>query len=235
MCDVLRSRRCIAALRAAVAALVIAVGVVGTATRSEAVSTTVITLDGRSSYWPVEDVAGQIQTDCKGVTERVTVKFVGRDRSFGATFHCVDVNGHPASVVPELLALASQQPGVRRRANRVAAIDNALRPDQRVGYGPTPADLAWALATGSDGRCGSADNLKRIRADMTSAANTVVESPEGTYVESPERWTLVEAVWIAGVCPEQLSTLLGSVTRLGHPEAATAVKQTIEQARDSIR
>ena len=62
---------------------------------------------------------------------------------------------------------------------------------------------------------------------MTTAANTIVESPE--------RWTLLEAVWIAGVCPEQLSTLLRSVTRLGHPEAATAVKHTIEQARDAIR
>jgi len=219
----------IGALRGAVAALVIALGVIGSATSSEALSKTVITLDERSSFTPVEDVARQIEADCKGVTERVAVKIIARDRSFGETFNCVDVNGHPASVVPQLLDLASQQPGVRQRANRLTAIDNALPADQRVGYGPTPPDLSWGLAAGAYGRCGSADNVKQIRADLATAAS------KGASAESPEQWTLIEAVWIAGVCPEQLPTLLRTITQLGHPDAATAVKRTIQQARASVR
>jgi hypothetical protein len=216
-------------LRGAVSALVVAGFVVGVVAAGEASSTTDITLDARSVVYPVDDVARQIQTDCTGITDRVAIKIVTRHRSFGESFNCVDVNGHAASVVPQLLDLAARQPGVQRQANRVIAIDHALPPEQRAGYGPTPPDLAWYLASEAFGRCESADDLKQIRADLATSANRM------PVAESPEQWTLIEAVWIAGVCPKQLQTLFRSVTRLGHPDAAAAVKRTIQQARESIK
>ena len=202
--------------------------VLGVASASRALSATNIILDARGSGWyEVDDVARQVETDCKGITDRVSLKIVAPHRSYGDTFNCVDVNGHPASVVPQLLDLAAKQPGVQRRANRVAAIDSALPADQRVGYDVN--SMLWSMAAGFDGRCGSADDLKQIRTDLATAAN---KSPGP---ESPERWTLIEAVYIAGACPQQLPTLFRSVARLGHADAATAVRETIKQARDSIK
>ena len=105
----------IGALRGAAAALVIALGVIGSATSSEALSKTVITLDERSSFTPSRMSHVRLRRTARASRASLRSQIIARDRSFGETFHCVDVNGHPASVVPQLLDLASQQPGVRQR------------------------------------------------------------------------------------------------------------------------
>jgi hypothetical protein len=80
--------------------------------------------------------------------------------------------------------------------------------------------LTWYLAAGQPETCSRARNRVEIQNGMTAGARD----------ETPEYWTLIEAVLLAGACPDRLDDLYANVTALGYPDAARAVDQYIDQA-----
>ena len=52
--------------------------------------------------------------------------------------------------------------------------------------------------------------------------------------ENPVHWTLVEAVPIAVMCPQQLPGFYRNVSRLGEPDAAATAKGLVQQALKTL-
>jgi hypothetical protein len=138
-------------------------------------------------------------------------------------FDCDAVRGGTASVAGELLAEAGQHNDAARKAERVIKIQNRLPAGDRTTY---DHDLmVWSYATG-DPRwwCGRPLTPKEVQTNMATAAK---QPPPRT--ETPERWTLIEAVQVAGTCPTRLPTLYRTVRKAGEPAAVAAVEDLINK------
>jgi hypothetical protein len=182
-------------------------------------SSTVVTLDEHDGIYPLEDVAQQVKDGC-AQTDHLTIKVMTRVARFATKFDCIDARAQTTDTIStQLVATAARQNDARKRADRVVAIDHALPVADQVGY--ERDSMIWSFAAGLSGRCERADRVNEIRADMASAARA--------SNETPVRWTIIEAVRIAGACPEQLPVLFRSVSKVGQPEAAEEVARVIHR------
>jgi hypothetical protein len=117
-----------------------------------------------------------------------------------------------------LVSAARRQNGAATKADLIIALDDKLLPD--VTYDRD--SMIWTIATGNWRPCLRAQRPAEIRANMTAAGQAAKETPE--------HWTLVEAVTIVAVCPRQLPALYRNVSRVGEPDAAATAKGLVEQA-----
>ena len=109
------------------------------------------------------------------------------------------------------------------KAAVVERLENALQSE--LGYEVSPnrvSQLIWSFAIGSPETCRRATDRQQIQESMSAVADR----------ETPERWTLIEAVLLAGACPNRLEDLYANVEALGHPEAAMAVRAKIDAAME---
>jgi hypothetical protein len=169
---------------------------------------------------PLDDVVAQIDRACDE-SPRVPVRVVSGDDAFEVSFDCARIQAdRPAAIHAELLNGVADFHDARRRAERVVAVDRALPREHRVGY---QRDwMVWSFAGGKTEACRWAHRPRVIRQNMESAASA--------SWETPERWTMVEAVKLVGDCPDRLDDLYDNVRRIGEPEAAQAVERRIERA-----
>jgi hypothetical protein len=149
---------------------------------------------------------------------RVAVEFP--HRRVEATVNCDELRRTgPSGVATALLASSADVNDSATKAARVIAIQHAL-PWTTT---PPPYDhdlLAWGLVRG-DGSCRSNNDLAWVRKNI----------PDGMqHGETVGDWTRIEAVLIAGVCPDRLQDLYGNVAAAGYPGVARAVRAEIEHA-----
>jgi hypothetical protein len=177
-----------------------------------------IELDERHSVVLLDQVVAEIQRTCQ-TSERVALNVRSRVGRFSTSFDCVLFQGDSAAGIRiQLVAAAGKHNRASAKTDRVIALMQVLLPDQAFGRD----GMIWFTAAGYGARCQGAQRPMEIREQMAAAA-------QGTH-ETPEHWTLVEAVAIAGVCPRQLPALFRTVSRIGHPEAAATVKHRLDAA-----
>jgi hypothetical protein len=154
-----------------------------------------IDVDQRRALTPLDLLVPEIERTCQ-TSEQVTVKVTSRFGEFATTVGCDSVKGHgSASIATKLVQAAAGQNRAAAKADRVIALHQKLIPDE-----PFDRDeMIWALATGNGLTCERAKRPSDIRKQMAIANQAAAETPE--------HWTLVEAVWIAGACPQHLPAL----------------------------
>jgi hypothetical protein len=145
---------------------------------------------------PPAMIVARLRRDCPSGSGRVTLNLITDDGTVRHTFDCAAVRNTTPHVDSELVQLVSGRHQAGRRADRIIAFGRAL--------GITPywnrTDLIWTLGTSvSSYSCDRAS-------DVTFRRNEIAEA--GQVGETPTHWLKVEAAYIAGACPDQLTTLL---------------------------
>jgi hypothetical protein len=111
-----------------------------------------------------------------------------------------------------------------------AAWSNTINLDQRAAL--TPLDQ---IVPEIEREChASAHVTLRVRTQRPSEIRADLAAAAHATQESPEHWTLVEAVTIAVECPRQLPALYRIVSRAGEPEAAATAKARVQQASKGL-
>ena len=118
-----------------------------------------------------------------------------------------------------LLEEAARHRSAGPRASAVVDLQEALPSTAGLGY--EYDSMVWGIASSNGNACRRAASQKQIREGMSMAA-------QGNQ-ETPETWTLIEAVFLAGVCPAKLPALCRNVAALGNPIAANTVKELVER------
>jgi hypothetical protein len=168
----------------------------------------------------LDDVVTQFSTACNE-SPRVPVRVMSGEDEFEVRFECDRIQAdRPDAIRAELLHGVADLHDARERADRVVAVDRALPRADRVGY--VRDWMVWSFAGRDPETCRRARQPRTIRTSMAQAA--------ASNRETPERWTMVEAVLLAGACPDRLEDLYENVRRVGEPEAARAVERRIERA-----
>ena len=197
-----------------------------------------ITLDARRAGLELNYVTHQIQRSCRidhhvivNNVRSVTVRVRSRVGNWATTFACVKVRDDLDAIERQLVAAAAPHNHAKAKARRLLTIQHRLlrfAPDLRpvpdtsgLTYGPRDL-LVWSFSTGDPLTCQRAGRPREIREMMAEGARV--------NHETPEHWTLIEAVMLAGACPDRLPVLFRNVSKIGEPEAATAVKRLLEQA-----
>lgn len=178
----------------------------------------IITVDQRLAVNELDDVATEVLRTC-ATSEDVRLQVQTPRRTLSVDFWCSTTK---QATVDELAHRIASNFSVRDdaggKADRVIALRTAFFPE----WGPQDRDsLIWSAATnGRHRRCTRDMNESKVRQDMASAARA--------SGESPERWTFVEGVDLAGFCPERLPEFYATVRRAGEPAAAKAVKRQLD-------
>jgi hypothetical protein len=179
-----------------------------------------ISFDERRGTHGLTVVVGDVQDSCS-FSDHVTVTVNERSWDLTTTFNCVAVRGGSAATITNrLVTAAGKQNRAAEKADRVVALQNALPPTAGLSYDRDT--MIWNFAARKALTCQRAGRPKDISANMAVGAQS--------SGETPEHWTLIEAVLIAGACPRQLPVLFRNVKRIGQPDAATAVARLLRQA-----
>jgi hypothetical protein len=104
----------------------------------------------------------------------------------------------------------------------VLALAHKLVPD--VTYDRD--ELIWSLSRGRRELCDQAQQVSGIRRNLTAARQVTRENPL--------HWTLVEAIPIAVMCPEQLPAFYRNVAGLGERDAVATAKGLVLQALKTL-
>jgi hypothetical protein len=179
--------------------------------------THVITVDQRAVVIPLDDVAAEVLRTC-ATSEDVTLKVQTPGGNVSQHFWCSTAKKATVEALAHRIANAlSVRDGAGRKADRIIALRTTFFPE----WGRQDRDsLVWSVATGNSVRCTRDLIASKVRRDMASAARA--------GGESSEHWTLVEAVDLAGFCPERLPGFYATVRRVGEPAAAKAVKARLD-------
>jgi hypothetical protein len=179
-----------------------------------------VTLDHRSGTTLLPDVATMVQRQC-ATSDYVTVAVKGDTSTFRTRFDCIEEgSGPPVTITDQLVATASKHNGAASKADRVLALQEALPSTPGLTFDRDA--MIWSFAAGRPMTCQRAERPQEIRSEMAIGAEV--------NGETPEHWTLIEAVMIAGACPRQLPLLFGNVRKIGEPEAAATVARLLQQA-----
>lgn len=151
---------------------------------------------------------------CAQSRERVRLNLVVGDDQFRHDFDCSQIRGEAAATSSTLLGLVAMRHHATERADQVNMLQRrfAVRQYRR-------ADLIWSFGTGDNGApCTRASDDRFHRQELYGNLS----------IEAPLHWTEVEAAYIGGACPEQLRTFLQSISDIGQPRAAVAVRTELE-------
>lgn len=172
---------------------------------------------------PLQDAVATVEGACAS-TGHLSVRLVTADGESTTDFDCARILGDPEAVAKQLLSRVGRANSAREKASRVAAIQRSLPPEENPTY--DEAEMIWSFASGNPKTCSRAGRPRAIRQNMKIAAVA--------NRETPERWTLIEAVMLAGACPHRLPVLFRNVRRIGEATAAKQVERRIERALRTI-
>jgi nitrite reductase/ring-hydroxylating ferredoxin subunit len=180
-----------------------------------------ITLDQRKAAYTLDDAIARVRTACEPHPDKDLVIDVREPTyDFSITIVCSAGLAMPDKFIRQpLVAAASSHRDAGARANAVVDLQEALPPAEGLGY--EHDEMVWAIAGSNGVACRRAQSQQQILRSMSEAAQA--------NRETPEHWTLVEAVFLTGVCPDKLPDLYENVAALGNPIAAQAVKQMIDR------
>ena len=180
---------------------------------------TTISVDERVTARELAAVVGQVQKACVTV-DRVRFKVRTRTDTFTTLFDCAALPADStAEITAQLVATAGKYRRAATKADRVIAVQQALPPTPGLTY--ERDRLLWSFAASDPATCQRAAHPNAIREAMAAAARA--------NNETPEHWTLIEAVMLSGACPSQLPVLFRNVTVTGQPQAAASVALLLTQ------
>ena len=180
-----------------------------------------VSLDQRKVAFTLDGVVSEVQETCQSSgADEVTVEVLQPTYHFSKNLICSAALSQPENYIEApLLAKAGQYKHAKQRADTVISLQESLPPIDGLTYDRN--ELIWSFARGEDFACVRAQSQKQIKQDMTTAAQS--------NNETPEHWTIIEAVRDAGECPEKLPDLYRNVAALGNPTAANTVRQLLER------
>jgi hypothetical protein len=178
-----------------------------------------ITVNQRRAATTLDQLVPEVERTCE-TSEKVTVQVETVRGEFQSTFDCESIRGSgPSGIKDQLARVAARQNGAATKADRVISLSQKLTPDVTF---PDRDQLVWGIASSNGGTCRRAERPAEIRELMASAAQAIGETPE--------HWTLVEASWLAALCPHRLPALYRNVAMVGHADAAATAKRLVQQA-----
>jgi hypothetical protein len=181
-------------------------------------SSTVINVDQRRVFIPLDQAVSQISTACRD-TARVKVRVLTVTGTYTTRFDCGALGSDTtATVATQLVNVAQNYNDTAATLKLRAALYRELLPEFAIDTD----QVAWGMAAGPGFRCEHVPSSHQIVKNMEAAARSTGETAE--------HWTLVEAVETAAACPEHLPALLRNVTRSHHADAAVAAKQRLAEA-----
>jgi hypothetical protein len=174
----------------------------------------------RDVFIPIADVVRAMKRHCPQSRARVRLAFVRGDDHLDHWFECSDVRDDPTTTGSRLVALVAGRHHAEGRADEVNRLQRLLGIPEWGHEG-----LVWWFGTGHDDySCTRVDDdrFHREAIDIGRTANS----------ETPLHWTEYEAARIGGACPDKLSRFLQSISDIGHPGVAAAVR--VELARVGV-
>jgi hypothetical protein len=213
----------------ALGALAVAAMPFGVGSAANAAEKPTLTIDQHTSQYTLDDVVNDVHDACAPHPDE-DLKLTVREPTYTFT---TDIVCSAALAFPDkfirapLVKEASQHQDAGKRARAVGDAYEALPPVSGVGYDYDRT--VWALAARDPARCRTAETQTKIRDNMNSSIQASRDQEPG---ESPAHWTLVEALWAMGACPERLPALYKNIAALGNPIAAETVKQIM--AREPV-
>jgi hypothetical protein len=178
-------------------------------------------LDQRSSEIPLSDAAEEILRSC-GSSRHAIVNVLGPSATFDIVVDCT--RSAKASIAEQLVEGASRERRAAARADRIQALQASLPSTRGLTY--DRSQLIWSFAIRNPETCRRAVRPSDIAQGLADGARY--------GGETPEHWTLIEAVMLWGACPGRLPTLLRNVDRLGHEDAASAVRSLLRSAGAAV-
>lgn len=204
-----------------VAALTLFFGV-GTGTANAEPKT--LHLDERHGAYPLPGVVHEVEDACKTPNELTVVVRLPRAR-FASTIQCRAARADPGTAIAKpLVSKAARYSSAGAKADRVIAVQRAIPATPGLSYDHD--QMVWSFAAQQPLQCERADSQDQIRQHMAEGAQS--------SGESPEHWTLLEAVMVAGACPDRLPHLIQNVSAIGQPDAAAAVEQLLRSSARPI-
>jgi hypothetical protein len=198
-------------------AWVVALVVVGMVACSDGHDDVVVTY-ADSSRLGFDAVAEGARNACRSRIDGVRIEI--RALKVRRRFDCDDVRSTNGYVTQA--ALAYDVGDVNDAALRAARYFALQQNVEGAAYEPVDS-LTWLFATtkpGSRGTCNRARDPDEVRANLQTVRGR----------ETPEQWTVVEAVMIAVTCPDRLDDLYATVSEVGHGDAARRARARIEKA-----
>jgi hypothetical protein len=180
-----------------------------------------LTIDQRSVSYTLDDVVTEVQGACAPhPDEELTLHVQEPTYTFSSDIVCSAALAFSDKFIRQpLVKKAGLYKNARQRADTVIDLQESLPPTDGLTYDRN--ELIWSFARGEGFACVRAQSQKQIKQDTATAAQT--------NNETPEHWTVIEAVRDAGECPEKLPDLYRNVAALGNPTAANTVKQLLER------
>jgi hypothetical protein len=184
----------------------------------------------KGETWTLSQVAGYLRAGCPNRSGRIHLDIAQGDTHLRHTFICDQVDHDETGTEAELAGLSSTRHDAAQRADRVIAIEKALRLTQQLR-----SSLIWNFGTGVDSlSCTRAGDSAYHRRELESAADYSSVGPNGSVTpehQSAPEWAKIEVGYIAGACPQQLGAFFTSLAQAGHPKAATAVRGELRALR----
>jgi Rieske Fe-S protein len=183
-----------------------------------------LTIDQHRAQYVLEDVVHEVHDACVPQPDaNLTVTVRQPTYEFSTEIVCSAALSDANKFIKEpLVKRASQHQDAAKRARAVGDAQEALPPVDGIGFDYDGS--VWSLAAHDPARCRKAETQKTIRKNIKSAIQSTTESAA--------HWTLVEAMWALGACPDRLPALYKNVAALGNPIAAETVKQIM--AREPV-
>jgi hypothetical protein len=123
-----------------------------------------------------------------------------------------------------LVKAAATHRDAGKRADRAITLQDSLPPTDGLAYDRD--QLIWGFAASNGMACARAQSPKQIQQGMAESAQA--------GLETAEHWTLIEAVFLEGACPDKLPDLYRNVAALGNPTAANTVKELVARKPVSV-
>jgi hypothetical protein len=186
-----------------------------------------LTIDQRKVQYQLDDAVSEVSRACAAhVDEDLEVIVREPTYDFSVDIVCSAGLAMPDTFIrAPLVKQASRHQDAGKRARAVGDAYEALPPVDRLGYDYD--GWVWSIAARDPGRCRKAESRRNIQDNMRSSVEALDSG------ESPAHWTLVEAFWALGMCPDRLPALYENVAALGNPIAARTVERIM--ARSPVR
>ena len=175
--------------------------------------------DQQKTAFALGTVVTEVHDACaKTPTDTLNVEVQEPTSAFSVEIDCAAALVSTYSGIQQpLVQAAAIHRRAGERADRAVALQDSLPPANGLTYDRD--QLVWSLAASNGLACERAQSPKQIQQGMADSAQA--------GLETAEHWTLIEAVFLEGACPDKLPDLYRNVAELGNPTAANTVKALV--------
>jgi hypothetical protein len=174
----------------------------------------------------LETVVSEVHDACaKTPTDNLNVEVHEPTSAFSIEIDCAAAvaDAYTGAQQPLVKAAATHR-DAGERADRAINLQDSLPPTDGLTYDRD--QLVWGFAASNGMACARAQSPRQIQQGMAESAQA--------GLETAEHWTLIEAVFLEGDCPDKLPDLYRNVAALGNPTAANTVKELVARKPVSV-